>query len=82
MVSPSPVQIVKMTSQSVKTARMVAPNSNDEDTFLEGIGMVTTYVGPLEKILYEEKSRLLAVALSHIHCGSQHISDPFLQWSR
>ena len=50
VVSPSPAQIVKMTSQSVKTARMVAPSSNDaQDTFLEGIGMVATDVGPLEK---------------------------------
>lgn len=59
----------------MSTAEMIAPSSNDaQDTFLEGIGMLTTDVGPLEEI---QNSGLLTIALSHIHCGAEHISDCF-----
>lgn len=51
---------------------MVAPSPNDAQD-LEEIGMLTTNMGPIEVVLSEDKSRLLAIALSHIYCGAEYI---------
>ena len=80
---PQQLQILSVTRPLALGEYLAACSLDAQQTFLEGVGMVTTQVEPLEEVLDSEVAEMLSCALRHKRIDNPNLTDPYFteeQW--
>ena len=84
--TPATLQIVAGTALCQGRGPALAASSlKAQETFLKGVGMITTDVEPLEEILSSRDAELLSCALKHRRVTEMKLTDPYFtdeEWER
>ena len=78
--APARLQVLTLPSPLPKEYEPLAASSPEAQAkFLEGVGIITTEVEPLEEVLDTDTAQLLSCALQHrrIKDSSVHLTDPY-----
>ena len=71
------LEIVSITASLAQGESVAASSLEAHQTFLEGIGRVTTQVERLEEVLNMENAEMLSCALWHTQIDDQTLTDPY-----